>query len=343
VEDTNENQSENGGAASDASPSRKKTRRKHGQVLTPLFVLALGLMALGYYLGLTEDMELSAGQGEDVEIAEAEALEMAPSAERQRAVLSLRAHDARSYALTFHQKSTRRFLRGESELFETEMTLQLVEEATESDDGQRLSVDRRYTAADLDVRSAGEPVGRDITTQVEALLEGVEIRMDVERNGQPVGFGWKEVSNPQVRRALLLVRDAHRFTTPRFRRDAINRGETWTYTLETSVENEARGLVVRGDVDVRNKLLSFEKRAGRAIAVIEQEFDVAAEGTIDIPEAGEAPFELTGSGGGVIRFDVDGGYLHTADIEIERVLSVEQGDGKIDQTSKVDIELRPVR
>ncbi|MGM0557162.1 MAG: hypothetical protein ACQEVA_12340 [Myxococcota bacterium] len=343
MEETNEEQSEDRSQDALATSRHEKSRSEHGQVLTPLFVLAFGLMALGYYLGIVEDVEPSTAENGAVEIAEGEALEMAPSAQTQRAALALRAHDARRYALTLHQKSTRRFLRGESDLFETEIALELGQRASEAADGGQIQVERRYEAADLEVRSAGDPVGQETTSQVEAFLEGVEVLTVVEPNGQPVDFDWREVSNPQVRRAVLLIRDAHRFTTPRFRRDAINVGETWSYTLETAVENQDRGLVVRGGVDVANKLLSFEEREGRVIAVIEQEYNAASRGTVDVPEGGQAPFALEGSGGGVIRFDVEGGFVLSADIDIERILSVEQGDGKIDQTSKVDIELRPLR
>lgn len=315
--------------------------RRHGQMLAPLFVLALALMAFGYYLGLSEEVELAPPDGAQTDVAEGESITEAPSAEQQRARLQYSAFEENHYILEMRQSSTRRYLRGESEPLETRIELEVLERGSPIDGTDRIGLDREYRAARVSVESADEPVGRDITAQVEALLAGVEVRTSVQPDGVPVGFDWREVSNPQVRRALLLIRDAHRFTTPRFRSDAVNTGETWVYTHEISVENIDRGLVVRGGVDVANKLISLERRDGRLVAVVEQDITADAQGHVGIDD-GKAPFTLEGSGRGVVRFDVDGGFVHSAKIDVERVLSIEQGDGTIDQTSSVEIDLRPV-
>ena len=310
------------------------------QQLVPIFALAVALMAFGFYEALTYDQKVpGAGQGGEP-IAPPDALAGGEGTGEPRAQLSYTPSSAHVSSMTLTQKSVRQYLRGESEPLETRIQLDITETMSASADPEAIAVDRAYDEVRIDVTSGGEPVGADIVLQLENLIAGSKTRAYLDTNGQPVDYEWREVPNPQVRRAIYLLRDAHRLVTPRFMRDAINTGETWTYSIPMDVEQPALGVSARGEVEVANRLQRFEKRGGRRVAVIQQEFEIATEGTVEVEDYGDAPYTLEGSGAGVVRFDVDAGRVHTADLDFKRILSVEQEEGEIDQRSEISVTLR---
>lgn len=207
-----------------------------------------------------------------------------------------------------------------------------------------LAAVRTYT----DVRTAlhteqnGElgALGKGISTQVAELLEGSTTRTFLQPNGEPLGFEWQNVPNPEARRILLLVRDTQAFLTPRYTADALNPGDTWSYERPLWVDLENKKIHAEGSVSISNRFVGVLNIDGRHIGLIRQTLEGHADGKLG-GDAGPTTFAMRGSGSGVFLIDIERGNRVAADLEFERILTIDDGNKPVKQSSKISLHLRP--
>lgn len=323
--------------------------RRTSQQLWPLFLVALSLMGVGFYLALTQEIEVDLGKGAELTLGRIEPLAIgdgAVDAQAQDIELAYAEGDARRVRVALRQRTRQRFSEADTEELATRVGLELTEVIEPVEPGRfeaegALGITRTYEGAQAEVRSGSvQKVGPGITSQVEDLIRGSITRLSVTPNGEPLDFEWREVPNPQARRTLYLVRDAHSFLTPRFVHGAVNAGESWSYKRPIHVEEPELGLSAEGVVEIDNRLAGRAKVDGRRLAVIYQTLDASAEGELEDEEAG-GEFRLDGTGQATIVFDLDQGRVYAADLSFERQLSVGGQDEPAAQTSEIFLALRP--
>ncbi len=321
----------------------------------PLFALALALGAFGFYMALTEAPDSGEEISADGPIETFEPLEVSDDVVDGSAVgvrLSHREAEPREILLSLSQTTRRQDEAGGERVLGSrlEITLDETVEAASSEDLDQIdderredvwAVTRQYKKARAEVLGVDEaPVGEGITSQVEDLVRGSITRSFVVENGQPVGFQWREVPNPQARRTLYLVRDGHAFLTPRFFAGAVNAGDTWEYSQPIHVEEPDLGLSVTGSFDVHNDFVGTLTHQDRRLGVIRQQFEMLTEGDATDADA-EFGFRVEGAGRGLMLVEIETGRAFAADITLERTLSIER-DGQPDShTSEIAVGLRP--
>lgn len=180
-------------------------------------------------------------------------------------------------------------------------------------------------------------IGSSITTQVAELIRGSITRIFIRPNGERAGYEWVEVPNPQARRALMVIRDAQTFLTPRFMPDEVNPGDTWSYQRPMSIEDPETGLKSEGAITVENRfagLLTADD--GQQFALLRQTLGGQAKGELDGEEL-RANLELSGSGAATLLVDPKTGAVEAADLDFERAYQIDSAA----QPSTITLELRP--
>ena len=322
-------------------------RTSSRQRLIPLFAIALALMSVGFYLAIEQGNVTDIDQGDRPDLSELNPLEIPDEAidtEVEPVELAHRSVEAHPVELMLHQKS-RREDKGSGEL-QTVIELGLEEKVAEADakrfDTDRvLAITRTYKRAQAEVTAGDdEAIGVGITSQVEELLRGSVTRMYVAPNGEPLDFEWREVPNPQARRMLYLVRDAHTFLTPRFFTGAVNPGDTWSYKRPMLVNQPDGDVSAEGEVTIDNRFVGVLDGNERRFAVVRQTLTADARGKLDAEQA-NAGFTLEGEGSGVVLVDLDANKIAGVDINFQRKLTVEAGDEPVVQSSEIFLALRP--
>jgi hypothetical protein len=324
------------------------------QSLTPLFGVALVLTAVGFYLAFSGQGDVAAGTKAANSIAaldQVEALEVPDEVvDTSVEAVELVHGETKPHAvdLTLRQNSWLKGGSGEEDSLETVLKLGLEEEVSEVDatrfEGRPrvLSITRHYERASARVTTGdGQSIGPGITSQVEALVRGSITRMYVAPSGEPLEFEWREVPNPQARRMLFLVRDAHTFLTPRFVAGAVNPGDTWSYERPMVVEEPELGVTADGTVAIDNRFVGVVTDEDRRFGVVRQRIEASVEGGLKSEDA-NARFRVEGSGQGVVIVDLEAGRVHAADVDFERTLTVASGGGEPTvQVSEISLGLRP--
>ncbi|QDG49841.1 hypothetical protein FIV42_03525 [Persicimonas caeni] len=333
---------------SNLSTDGGESKGKH-QRLLPLFVIALALMGVGFYLALEPQDDVDVAGGERPVLSDMRPLEIADEAvdaEVAPVELVLAPFESRPVELTLRQKSRREGAGDDTGVMQTVIELGLHEEVDAAEEGRFdqkgvLAIDRSYDRAQAEVTAGdGQTIGTGITSQVEELLRGSVTRMFVTKHGEPVDFEWREVPNPQARRMLYLVRDAQTFLTPRFFNGDVNPGDTWSYKRPMMVEEPKAGVSAEGEVTIDNRFVGVIEDGERRIGVVRQTLRASAEGKLDADEA-KADFSLEGEGAGVVLVAIGEGKTLAADIDLERKLTVDAGDEPVVYTSEIFLGLRP--
>ncbi len=313
----------------------------------PLFAIALALMSVGFYLALEQGSEVDLGEGTRADLADTRPLvidDKAVSTDIAPVELRHAPFDSRTVGMTLRQNSQREGATGDSGVLDTVVELGLEEDVAKADAQQFdredvLAVTRNYQRAQAEVTGAGgEVIGGGITSQVEDLLRGSVTRMFIAQNGEPLDFEWREVPNPQARRMLYLVRDAHTFLTPRYFTGAVNPGDTWSYKRPIVVPRA--DVTVEGEVTIDNRFVGVIEDGERRLGVVRQTLEASAEGKLDTEDA-QSSFTLTGEGIGLVLVSIDEGKTYAADVSFERKLTVTTDDEPEVYTSEVFLGLRP--
>jgi hypothetical protein len=331
-------------------------------------------MAVGFYLAFDERSGADTGSDAPRVFGQMEPLVLpddAVDSSVEAVELVHREAASRKLDLMLRQKSWVKGATDDASTLETTFELGLSEDVAEADpakfDRQRvLAITRHYQKAQAEVSTGGgDFIGTGITSQVEELMRGSITRMYVAPSGEPLDFEWREVPNPQARRMLFLVRDAHTFLTPRFFAGALNPGDTWSYKRPMIVEEPELGVTASGQVDIDNRFAGVVTHEDRRLGVVRQTLEASVEGTLDAEDA-SATFSLEGSGEGLVLVDLGAGRVHAADIVFERTLTIqpstvqpspvqprtansatansataESGDEPIVQISEISLGLRP--
>lgn len=320
-----------------ASRDDTPTEHEPEQRLWPIIVLAFVVMGIGFYLALTEPPE-PLPQVDEVEAPGAAVDRGALDAKAEPIVLEFRPTEPRPIVMRLSQTS-RRGDDSKAPALRTLLEIEATEAITAADEG--LIVERDYRGVDVEVSEDGEGVGRAITALVEELIAESEAVLRIAPNGRPLDFELGDVANPQAKRTLYLVRDAHRLLTPRFRGDAVHPGDTWSYRIPTSVEEPELGVSAEGAIAVDNELVGITAAEGRRLAVVEQAFKIAIDGRIE-QEDGLHEFRVHGQGGGEVVFDVQSGHVVRSDVALKRTLKIQHTGGgpPLSQQSDIRLQLR---
>lgn len=321
----------------------------------PLFALALCLGAFGFYMALAGEPGPDEAESQDRPLEAFEPLEVAEDAVDQTVVgveLSHRAAEPRELHLSLSQTTRRDDETGGERVLGSRVHIALdetvepasPEDLEQMDDERRegvLAVTRQYKDAHAEVLGVEEGrVGEGITSQVEDLVRGSITRSFVLQNGEPSGFQWREVPNPQARRTLYLVRDGHAFLTPRFFAGAVNSGDTWEYSQPIHVEEPDVSLSATGRFEVHNRFVGTMTHQDRRLGVIRQQFEMLTEGDATDADA-EFGFRVEGAGRGLVLVEIDTGRAFAADITLERTLSIERDGDSDSHSSEIVLGLRP--
>jgi hypothetical protein len=324
-------------------------KRSSRQALTPLFAIALALTAVGFYLAYDDEADVDLGREAPDAFGQVEPIELPDGAvDTSVEAVELVHAEAKPHAieLMLRQKSRTEDASGGAHTLDTAFELGLeqdvtVADATRFEKERVLAITRHYQRARASVSTGdGELLGPGITSQVEELLRGSITRLYVAPSGEPLDFEWREVPNPQARRMLFLVRDAHTFLTPRFFNAAVNPGDTWSYQRPLMVEEPDLGVNANGQVDIDNRFVGVLTHEDRRLGVVRQTLKASVEGTLAADET-SATFTLDGSGEGLVLVDLGAGRVHTADVEFERTLTIDSGGEPTVQVSEIFLGLRP--
>lgn len=306
-------------------------------------------MAVGFYLAIAQDSDIDLADDAQIDIVEMQPLALPDSAvDRGVEPIEMRYQpaDARMLGVAMRQTTRRNYGEERDKTLVTNIDLKVKEELGEADAARfdreaAVAITRHYEGAQAEV-VAGEDkrVGPGITSQVEALIRGSITRTYLTPTGEPIDFEWREVPNPQARRMLYLMRDAHSFLTPRFFQGGVNPGESWSYEMPLSVEQPELGVSADGKVSIENTFEGMVVNDEARLAVIRQKLAAEASGELDSEEA-EASFEVSGEGEGLVIFDVDAGRVRAADLQLSRTLDVAGTDQPASFTSEFFLGVRP--
>lgn len=288
--------------------------------------------AVGYYLALTSpEPELEHTGAGGIAISDPIAID---SPDKEGGIeLRYDGGDTRDLQFALEQSHQS----GEARMV-TELGLALTEARRSAAEG--IELDREYQRIGVSIQEDGRPVDAEIAAQIESLLSGTRAVSTVSPIGKPSSFDWRSVTNPQVRQTLYILRHATRLLTPHLRRDAVNPGDTWRYTLPAEGVGQSRFVEsIDGQIEIRNTFVGTVERQGRRLAVIERAFDLSGDGEVTLEdEPGSRWFELTGKGTGRVLFDIDRGAVVESRLSLDRTLKM-QGTETDSQTREGQIEL----
>ncbi|MFB6350170.1 MAG: hypothetical protein ABEK29_00040 [Bradymonadaceae bacterium] len=298
----------------------------------PLLLIALAMGTVGYYLALSSpepQLEHRGAYG----IERSEPIDPEAVADDENVTLQYGAGPERSLQLAIDQSHRA----GDSEMT-TQIDLDL-SETRESVDGG-IEYTREYEQVGVSMQENGRPVDAEIAAQIESLLVGTRAVSTVSSIGRPKTHEWRSVTNPQVRQTLYILRHATRLLTPHLRRDAVNPGDSWSYTLPAkSVADSQFVESLDGKVRVRMEYVGTVERDGRRLAVLDRSIELSGGGEIQLEEEpGPRWFELSGQGSGRVLFDIERGMVVESRVNFERTLELQGPEGET-RKRKGQIEL----
>lgn len=296
----------------------ESTSRRSDQPLWPLGLLAVALASAGY--GLAHRAPAPSFEGAPSFAVDASTATVEGDADVDDAVRLVYAGEGkRRIGVTFRVDDTT-----ESPPLETRVDLGMVEQRTPRTDGG-VELERTIEDVAVAVESGEESIGSSIVGQVESLLLGTRETVAVDAIGRVDDFEWTTVTNPQVRQTLRMLKHARVLATPRFRRGAINVGESWSYEFvpEVPVGDAIRSM--EGKTEVEATLVGVRRRDECRCAVVERSFDISADGSVEPDRGDEYGFELSAEGEGRALFDVDRGMLVESRVDLSRRLRILEG------------------
>lgn len=295
------------------------------QPLLPLFALALALMGVGFYAS-----RHSAGPDTPTTLPPLDAQELSiqePSALAKDGEPVLLANQASALAplrYLLEQESVR--ARGErSDKITT--TIQLVAQPSAQADGVRA-----VSFQDVHIRIAPsdqKPIAGEMTAQLEQVLSRARATFALEPSGQLKDYQWRSRTNPELEPSLRLIESAQRLLSPHFRRAPVRPGDVWSYDLPLAGLTNPNGLKAEGSLKIDNTFAGWmTDAAGERLAVIRQRLKL--EGKL-VHEAQNV--ELSGSGQGLVFFDVKRGQL------VKHTLSLTQQHGLAQQAQHTNLRM----
>lgn len=337
-------------------PAIEITRR---QSLAPLLVLGVATAAMGFYVvfatrGANESSEerepLGAlelqvnppeGKGLDVSIDAIELTYKFPHPQRHRYKLSQRSE---------------RSVKGDITRAQTRIDFTLAsrpEEQTEEAEGatwRHLEVEFGGVRAQVGSGADDAFIGQSVLGQLESMLEGKKARVKKSDVGRTRDFAWLGDSNPQTLRARQILRDNLALLSPRFPRQVLKIGESWTYEVPFGgvADTETSAPEVTGKVTVRNELVGATTLDGVPVVVIVQQLRVSGQGKTtpsaeksDEKEGAPITFTVSGTGKGLAHFNQEIGILHRYDVMLDQKLEIEQtGKDPVEQNVRYELQTK---
>lgn len=311
----------------EAQPLQKSTESfaVYKQRLFPLFVLGGCVASLGFYFALATQRPQQAQFSESTQNWEPVLGTFPSSLDRahREFTFAYKAQEVEgSWRTHLSQKSQRDGHTSLATYVFDEHLHTLFDEKT-----RKITQTRTYANASVLLKDAsGQHMGVDITQQLGLALNRSSSRTVLDTTGGVKSFSWLSKSNPQVRQMLRLVQDVHLFLTPRFKRQPLSVGTSWSYEIDISAHKDARtGVRFEGGCHVSVEFLGMSK----GVAVLRQTLVFKSQGAVSLVEASDKVSAIArGTGTGLVWFDVVRGVttrqrldltVHTSDPELKDV------------------------
>lgn len=192
-------------------------------------------------------------------------------------------------------------------------------------------------------------IGGNVLGQLESVVEGREARVKKSGVGRTRDFEWLGEANPQTLQTREILRDNILLLAPRFPRQVLKVGESWTYEVPFGGPARADGTKLSGKLTVRSELLGQTTFEGSPVVVIKQQLRLSGGGSFT-PDAEEgedaAPitFEMSGTGKGLVHFNQEVGVLHHYGVMLDQRLEIEQqGSEPITQDVRYELQTKLAR
>lgn len=330
-------------------PAIEITKR---QSLAPLLVLGVATAAMGFYVVFSTRGEDLGGGGEERALLEGPRLQVeAPQqgidAKIPAVELFYKFPYPQRHRYQLSQKSERRVAE-QVHRAQTQLAFTLASrpaEKTESLEGATWrEVELEVGGFRAQVGDGDTLIGGSVLSQLESVVEGRKARVKKSGVGRTRDFEWLGEANPQTLHAREILRDNILLLAPRFPRQVLKVGESWTYEVPFGGPPRKDGNKLTGKLIVRSELVGQATFEGSPVVIIKQQLRLSGGGSFT-PEAsgeeGAAPitFEMSGSGKGLVHFNQEVGVLHRYDVMLDQRLDIAQsGSEAITQDVRYELQ-----